>query len=153
MSVPGYEIVLEPGCGRAVEWAGNRVTFKAVGADTHGHVGVFECSQAPETVGARRHIHREMEEMFYVLEGQVEISVGERLVQAQPGAFVLVPRGVPHGFANRGTVQARLLIIFSPGGQREGYFEGLAEMIGNGSPADPGQLKALMARFDQEMVE
>ncbi|WP_431191367.1 cupin domain-containing protein [Funiculus sociatus] len=93
-----------------------------------------------------------MEEMFYVLEGEVEILVGEQTVQGQAGAFVLVPRGTPHAFANRGTQAAKLLIMFCPAGSREKYFEGLAELLKDGQPPDRKALVELMRRFDQEPV-
>lgn len=153
MTIPLSEIVLGPGEGRGVALAGHRVTFKAVGSDTQGQVGIFEFENAPHAVGAGRHLHREMEEMFYVLEGAVEISVGDRVIDAKPGAFVLVPRGVAHGFVNRGETPARLLIIFCPGAERERYFEGMAELLRDGRTPDKAELVALMARFDQTPVE
>ena len=129
------------------------MTFKAVGSDTHGHLGVFENLIQPGGTAPGPHIHRHMEEMFYVLEGEVEILVGHQKVQGQPGAFVLVPRGTPHAFANRGTKPAKLLIMFTPAEEREKYFEGLAELMKNGQKPDKEALLELMRQFDQEPVE
>ena len=55
-----------------------------------------------------------------VLNGQATFQVGDEHVDAGPGSFVYLPRGVPHGFAVRSEV-ARLLLVVTPGGL-EGHF-------------------------------
>lgn len=65
---------------------------------------------------------------------------------------VLVPRGTPHAFANRGTTPAKLLIMFCPGSDREKYFEGLAQLFQDGT-LNKEALLELMQRFDQEPVD
>lgn len=42
MTLPTREIVLAPGEGTHLTIGINQLTFKAVGADTHGHLGLFE---------------------------------------------------------------------------------------------------------------
>ncbi|ARV58476.1 cupin [Nostocales cyanobacterium HT-58-2] len=153
MTLPIREIVLAPGEGDRLTISNSEVIFKAVGADTHGHLGVFENLIPPGGTAPGPHIHRHMEEIFYVLEGEVEILVGNQKILGQPGAFVLVPRSTPHAFANRGTTPAKLLIMFTPGGEREKYFEGLAELMKNGHKPDKEALLELMRQFDQEPVE
>lgn len=153
MSLPIHEIVLTPGEGTHLTIGNSEVTFKAVGADTNGHLGLFENVIQPGGTAPILHIHRQMEEMFYVLEGEVEIKVGNQTVQGQPGAFVLVPRGTPHTFANRATKPAKLLIMFCPAGEREKYFEGLAKLLNDGQKPDQEALIELMRQFDQEPVE
>lgn len=153
MTLPIQEIVLAPGEGNRLTIGSSEVTFKAVGADTQGHLGLFENLIHPGGTAPGPHIHRHMEEMFYVLEGEVEILVGNRTVQGQPGAFVLVPRGTPHAFANRGTKPAKLLIMFCPGSDREKYFEGLAELLKHGQTPNREDLLELMRQFDQEPVD
>lgn len=153
MTLPIKEIILAPGEGDRLTIGNSEVTFKAVGADTHGHLGLFENFIPPGGTAPGLHIHRQMEEMFYVLEGEVEIYVGNQTVQGQPGAFVLVPRSTPHGFANKGTKPAKLLIMFCPAGEREKYFQGLAELMKDGQTPNREALIELMRQFDQEPVE
>jgi quercetin dioxygenase-like cupin family protein len=43
------------------------------------------------------HVHRELEESFYVLDGEFTFAVGEQEIAAGPGVYVLVPRGTRHG--------------------------------------------------------
>ncbi|WP_242045617.1 MULTISPECIES: cupin domain-containing protein [unclassified Calothrix] len=87
------------------------------------------------------------------MEREVEIQVGNQTVQGKPGAFVLVPRGTPHTFANQGTTTAKLLIMFCPAGDREQYFAGLAKLLQAGQTPDREALIELMRQFDQEPVE
>jgi len=153
MTLPIKEIILAPGQGHHLTTGNSQITFKAVGADTLGHLGLFENLIQPGGTAPILHLHRQMEEMFYVLEGQVEIQVGNQIVQGQPGAFVLVPRNTPHTFANRSSKPAKLLIMFCPGGEREKYFAGLAELLKDGQKPDREALLELMRQFDQEPVE
>jgi quercetin dioxygenase-like cupin family protein len=146
--------VLLPGEGRSVSiGSGARCTFKVVGKDTAGHFGLFEYEMEPGTAGPKPHIHREMEEIFYVAEGEVELLVGDEKVTARAGALALVPRGAVHAFSNPGEKRSTLLIMFSPADSREKYFEGLAELTKGGRKPDPKALLELMRSNDQEPVE
>jgi glyoxylate utilization-related uncharacterized protein len=57
-----------------------------------------------------------------VLEGELEVSVGENTFEAGVGSFVLLPKGVPHSFQNVGAVPARFLTLIAPAGL-ERFFE------------------------------
>lgn len=46
------------------------------------------------------HVHEQYEEVFYVLEGEVEYRLGEGWTVAPAGTTVCVPRGVVHAFRN-----------------------------------------------------
>ena len=64
----------------------------------------------------RPHIHRDHEEAFYVLEGELTVRVGPRTITAPAGSFVVVPRGVVHQPSNPGAQPTRFLLIFLPDG-------------------------------------
>ncbi|SMB96869.1 cupin domain-containing protein [Deinococcus hopiensis] len=117
------------------------VTFKLRAADTAGAYSLFEASVPP---GAGTPPHRQPleEEAFFGLEGEVSFQVGEERVQLTPGAATIVPRGVPHAFVNASGRPARMLILVSPGGMHERFFEEL------GTPAHPGQAPAAPAEVD-----
>lgn len=149
MSLP---LILQPGEGRSVQIGASTCTFKATGKDTHGNFGLFEFVMQPGSKGASPHIHKQMTEMFYVVEGEVELELGDRKVVATPGSFMLVPENTPHGFANSGQRQSKLLIMFCPADEREKYFEGLAELTRNGRQPSQDELLELMQKFDQYPV-
>jgi quercetin dioxygenase-like cupin family protein len=146
-------LILPPGEGRSVQ-IGTKTTctFKVTGKDTHGHFGLFEYSMAPGTEGARPHIHKKFVEMFYVVEGEMELLLERRKVLAPPGTFMLVPENTPHGFSNPGLKHSRLLIMFCPADSREKYFEGLAELRKGDRVPSQQELVELMLKFDQYMV-
>ena len=62
------------------------------------------------------HLHRAQSDSFYVLEGELEFLVGDRVVTATAGSYVLSPPGVVHGFRNVSGKPARILNIHTPGG-------------------------------------
>ena len=73
--------------------------------------------------GPPLHVHHETEEAFYILEGEVEITVGPTTVRAVAGGFVLIPRETPHTFKNGGSKPARILTIFSPAGFEQFFIQ------------------------------
>jgi len=90
---------------------------------TGGTFTLFE--EVPPMVDTTRHVHEREDELFYVLEGEHVIEVGDEEFHAGPGGFVFAPRGIPH--AQRRVVPGvgRLLVQTSPGGF-EGFFRALA---------------------------
>ena len=70
----------------------------------------------PPGQGPAAHSHANMEESFYVLEGQYEFRIGEESVRAGPGTLVFVPPGTAHSFRNVGPIMAQTLCICSPPG-------------------------------------
>lgn len=62
------------------------------------------------------HIHHNEDEAFYILDGEVSFISGDRIWKGGPGAFVFLPRGIPHGFRVEGDRPARFLILATPGG-------------------------------------
>ena len=95
-------VVVAPGEGRfiAVGSAGAGVTVKASAAETDGLCTVWEGRVPPGTVGAGPHYHRERDEFFYVLEGEMVLRIGEERHTAGAGTFAFVPHGTIHGFHN-----------------------------------------------------
>ncbi len=73
--------------------------------------------------GPPQHIHKAEEEAFYVLEGEVNIKIGEQTIRGTVGSFVLIPRGTIHTFWNAGPTHAKLLGIFSPPGFEQFFVE------------------------------
>jgi quercetin dioxygenase-like cupin family protein len=60
------------------------------------------------------HRHDDQVDSFYVLDGEVELTLGDEAVRAGPGTWVSAPRGTLHGFGNPGPGRARLLNVHTP---------------------------------------
>ena len=60
------------------------------------------------------HTHADHVDAFYVLDGEVEFTVGDETRRAGPGTLVAVPPGTVHGFRNPGSGRARILNLHAP---------------------------------------
>jgi oxalate decarboxylase/phosphoglucose isomerase-like protein (cupin superfamily) len=155
--------VLLPGAGNRIQAAG--MTLK-VGAAQTPRWSIFEAEVGPGfDVGA--HVHGEAEEIFYVLDGELDLlafeprirtasdwstwesSAGTRSVRGGPGACMYVPAGCPHAFANRGSAAARMLFLVAPSGH-ERYLADLGELIR--IRPDPEAVATLRARYDIQQL-
>ena len=145
MAAADNSLALPAGEGRKIALGPNLLTFKAVGADTGGAYAAIELTTEPGT-GSSLHTHYNEDEAFFVLQGTLTIYLGERVVTATPGSFILIPKGLTHAFVNRGAETARSLIIVSPAGL-EGFFETLA---GPATPQDAEGFAALAKKYNIE---
>jgi hypothetical protein len=73
------------------------------------------------------HAHTGAIEAFYVLEGGYRFQCGDLTFEAGPGSFLIVPKGVPHGFSV-GPTGGKTLTAFSPAGY-EGFFRERAILL------------------------
>jgi quercetin dioxygenase-like cupin family protein len=69
--------------------------------------------------GVSPHFHKGHSDSFYVLEGELELHVGEEVVNGTAGTYVLAPPHVVHYFRNVGAAPARVLNLHTPGGFAE----------------------------------
>ena len=69
--------------------------------------------------GVEPHFHRRHSDSFYVLEGELEIHVGDEVVRGGPGTYALAPPGIVHYFRNVSHAPARALNLHTPGGFAE----------------------------------
>ena len=99
MSFSHRGIVLGAGEGKTISVLGNSYTYKAAKEETGGAYALIEGTVVGD--GPPPHIHTTEEEAFYVLEGELNVLVGQRTVTATAGAFVLVPRGTSRKLGRR----------------------------------------------------
>jgi quercetin dioxygenase-like cupin family protein len=100
-------------------WKTGRIATKVTGAETGGSFAQIE-SIDPRGTATPLHVHRNEEESFYVLEGELTVLVDDERLQLGVGDFALVPRGVPHAYVVRSAV-ARMLVTFSPAGFEQAF--------------------------------
>jgi hypothetical protein len=93
------------------------------------------------------------DETSYVVEGSYELTFGTEQVNAEPGAFLYVPRGRPHTFRNAGDGLGRIVGTFVPARFAE-YFRELAEIIER-TRGPPGreQWAELYGRYDTTVLD
>jgi quercetin dioxygenase-like cupin family protein len=100
---------------------GDTYTILLSGDDTAGRYTLIDM-HVPPGGGPPPHRH-DFEEMFTVLDGEVELTFrGEHMV-ARAGQTVNVPANAPHAFTNASGQPARLLCMCSPSGQEKFFLE------------------------------
>lgn len=104
--------------------------YLATGASTGGEFGLYRIDMPPNGKGPTEHFHKTMSESFFVLSGSVALYNGEKWIDGMPGDFLYVPIGGLHAFHNATDEPASLLLLFTPGAPREGYFEGFRDLPG-----------------------
>jgi mannose-6-phosphate isomerase-like protein (cupin superfamily) len=122
MSNPSTPVIRKPGQGRTVAVLGDVYRFLATGEDTDGKYALWE-ALVPPGGGPPPHVHSREEEGFYVLEGEITLTIGENRLVASAGMFANMPVGTPHSFKNEGSKPARMLISVAPAGLERMFFE------------------------------
>jgi mannose-6-phosphate isomerase-like protein (cupin superfamily) len=96
--------------------------IKARAAGTGGALGLVE-TVIPAGHSTALHVHRHEDECMYVLTGTVDLVCGDKRFRAEAGAFVFLPRGIPHTFLGMSEAPAHVLILFLPGGLEAAFAE------------------------------
>jgi mannose-6-phosphate isomerase-like protein (cupin superfamily) len=122
------------------EVPGHSFRVLADAADTDGAYSLTEAT-SPVGAGVPPHAHDDAVECFFVLDGHYRLTVGGTVVDADPGGFVLVPRGAPHQFEVVGATEAKAVVIFAPAGFEEA-FRAMPEVFG--MAGEPGPVWAAL---------
>ena len=70
-------------------------------------------------------MHRYEDEVVYVLEGAIEIRLGDKNLQAGTGGVAHLPKNIPHALHNPLKTPLKIMAIAIPGGM-ENFFDDLA---------------------------
>ena len=132
MSTAPVARLVEPGQGKTIMLFAVRFDYKVTSADSGGALSALEVTIPPKTL-VKPHNHSREDEFTVVLAGTVGARVGDRVVDAGPGASMVKPRGIPHAMWNAGPEPARVLEVLSPGGL-EDYFTELAPVLRDRAP-------------------
>jgi len=149
--VDNAKIIL-PEDGESLNLNGTKVTFKVTSELSNNQLGVYEITLPPNTIGAKLHYHRFMDETFIVSQGTATIEVGTRQQKATKGSVAYVPRFTPHGFRNDTNEIVKILLIFNPAEKREGFFKGLHETLSE-TPVDPEKFLKIYNKYDSFPVD
>jgi quercetin dioxygenase-like cupin family protein len=122
--------------------------FLIEAADSNGSATVFECYVPANAKMPAPHSHDAFEETIYGLEGVSTWTVDGDAIEIAPGDALCVPRGTVHGFANRGSADAKFLAIATPGVFGPAYFHEIGEVLAAsaGGPPDVAALVQVMRR-------
>ena len=82
------------------------------GESTRGTYSLME-QLMPAKAGPPPHVHDQGEEVFYILDGELALQLGDQVVVGTKGQLVRIPAGTPHAFAVT-TATARVLNFYVP---------------------------------------
>jgi quercetin dioxygenase-like cupin family protein len=126
-----YALAKDKGLSDVWFFGGARCTVKVDGEQTDGRLYQVHITEQRGS-GPPLHIHHDADETFYVVDGELIISVGDERIEAEQGDFVFGPKGVPHVYVVR-SERAEFLATFAPASM-DRFFEELG-----GVPVEPGE--------------
>jgi quercetin dioxygenase-like cupin family protein len=141
-------IVVPPASGKTMEFLG--VTHKLSHGQTGGAYYLFEFEFDPES-GNRLHMHQHEDEVVHVLEGAIEIRLGDRKLQTVAGGVALLPKRIPHALYNPLKRRSRYLGLAVPGGM-ENFFDELSAAQETGTLDDVTH-KRISQKYGIEWLE
>jgi len=86
---------------------------KLVGSATGGSIMMFEETVPPGTKSTR-HLHRDSDEVAYVVRGEVTFMIGGEVTTGGPGTYAFIPRGVPHCWKSTGAETGFVVFLYTP---------------------------------------
>ena len=115
--------------GEHLRFSGAEFLVKA-SADTTG--GAFTIIEEKDPLDTPLHVHKNEDELFYVLEGEHVFQCGDNEFHVGPGGMVFAPRGVPHGHRRVVPRTGKFLTLASPAGF-ENFFRDLSKAERSGA--------------------
>src|SRR5215472_10164004 len=108
---------------------GRFAALKLLGHETNGSIMLFE-ETVPAGTKSLFHLHRDSDEVAWVLYGEITFKIGEGVAVGGPGTCAFMPRNVPHAWKNSGSETARVLFLYTPAAAG-----GLIEALSEGRPS------------------
>jgi len=122
-------IVIPSDEGKVLEFIG--IKHKLTRQHTGGAYYLFEFGLDSEE-GTRLHVHQHEDEVVHVLEGAIEIRLGDQKLRATAGGVAHLPKRIPHALYNPLKTRSKYLAIAVPGGM-ENFFDEVVEAQEAGS--------------------
>ena len=134
--------------GKKLNVLGDNQNIKLTGEDTNGQYTLIEQNNEPG-IGIPPHVHENEDEVFQVLSGQVEMSIGNQTTTLKAGDLIFCPKGVPHSWKVVGEEKSRAMLSIFPAGL-EGMFKELAELPAG--PPDMEKVTAICGKYNLKFV-
>ena len=129
---------------------GDTYTILLTGEDTAGRYTLIDM-HVPPGGGPPPHRH-DFEEMFHVLEGEIEATFRGEKSTVRTGETVNIPANAPHSFTNASERPARLLCMCSPAGQEE-FFMAVGVLVDDRTTPAPEPDEDAQASFIARALE
>ena len=149
---------VDSGQGQYISVVGDSYCILISGEQTRGSYAVIDML-IPPGGGPGPHSHTDIQEMFYVVEGEIEFKMEGRKYSAQKGSLINIPLGgAVHCFKNTSDTVAHLLCTVMPAGL-DAFFQeiGIPVEAGNFVQAlflsedDLNKLKSIAEKYGQKL--
>jgi mannose-6-phosphate isomerase-like protein (cupin superfamily) len=97
--------------------------------DTAGAWCLLDYQAPPGFSGPHFHYHAKTTEVFYVIEGKLDVHFDQLERSLEVGELVRVAPGMMHRWGNPHTQPVHFGVLFSPGGGMENYFSELQQIV------------------------
>ena len=135
--------IIRNGQGENYNYSQDHCFIKLSSKSTNGELCFVEDKIKPGFY-LPRHYHKVMTEVFYILEGEIELIFDDKTAICKPGDTITVPPRIWH--AAKCEKGGKMLSIFK-NGQFDEYLEELSRMSDNDF-ADKELMKSVSAEFD-----
>ncbi len=125
---------------------GRSFAMKLLGRETNQSIMMFE-ETLPAGAASLYHLHRDSDEVAWVLAGEFTFKIGDAVTAGGPGTCAFMPRDIPHAWKNTGGETGRVLFLYTPAAAG-----GLIEALSERRPADDDERDKLFARHRWEVV-
>jgi quercetin dioxygenase-like cupin family protein len=88
------------------------------------------------------HIHPTQDEFIYMIEGKLDLELGDQKSSAGPGDLIRLPMNEPHGLFNNGTAPVRCLFWVAPARKLRALFDKLHNLT------DPAEVVRISAQHE-----
>ena len=141
--------VVPPEGGRVLNMAPDRfAALKLLSGETAESVMLF-VETAPAGTETTFHLHRDSDEVAYVLSGEITFKIGDEVTVGGPGSCAFMPRDVAHAWKSTGADTGRVLFMYTPGKSGK-LFEEMVERPVN--PMNQQEFGAVAERHGWEVV-
>jgi len=151
-------ITVDENEGQTLAVVGDAYRVIISGKQTGGAYAVIDML-VPPGGGPGPHAHAEMQESFYIIEGELEFKTEAGPYIAKKGSFVNIPKGGEvHCFKNKSNTTAHMLCTVIPSGL-DGFFEEIGTPVAAGTflppPAltedDLARLRSIAEKYGQKL--
>src|SRR5205814_8572575 len=126
---------------------GRSFAMKLLGRETGESIMMFE-ETLPAGTASLYHLHRDSDEVAWVLAGQFTFKIGDEVAVGGLGTCAFMPRNLPHAWKNTGSETGRVLFLYTPAAAG-GYVE---ELLKSPGPTNDEERNKLRERYRWEVV-
>lgn len=143
-------VLVQPDEGEKANTETTYYTRKILKQQTGGAFSSVDTVLKNGYLGAPPHLHQELDEIMYVIDGTVTVMVGDEVVEVKAGAWHFRPRKIMHCFWNTCGKDAHVIDMFLPGGFEDYLYEICAVYKRTGM-IQPQEVEKFIHKYDIEV--